>query len=194
MEGKLILILVASGSKPLSSYSPYQGNFIEICNPILSKIKKDSSEAIKFDEYFIFYLNQDNITYLIMTGLTFPKETAVGCLESLKKDLSDTLKGRNFKDANKYALDNELKGKLKVRYVRYDYINENPEYTSEDIENYKKEINKMKDEILYYNDLLNQREDHLSEMEKKADILGSSSEDYYKGAIKVRKSKKCQIF
>ena len=192
-EKKIIYILIGTGIKPLASYSKYTGDFIQTCEAYLQKVKTDSSSAVQFGTYFIYYLNQDNITYLLMTSVTYPKAAAIGCIESLRKEFSNMLVGINFETVSDYGLSGQLKGKLQMKF---DYFNENTEITSEALENLKNELNKMKDEVYKANEELMVRNEKLVEMENKAQELESSSKAYKHGAIKVRKSekgKKCKI-
>ena len=64
---KLIYLLIGEGSKPLADYSRYQGEFIEVCEKTLKRVEPNKSSMISTPEYKIFYLNEDNITYLMMT-------------------------------------------------------------------------------------------------------------------------------
>ena len=64
-----------------------------MCERHLGDAKPNQSAALNCQDYLIFYLNEENITYLLMTGITFPKIKAVACLESLKKELRNDLVG-----------------------------------------------------------------------------------------------------
>lgn len=189
----LIYILIGTGRKPLASYTKYTGEFIQACEAFLQKVQPDSSSAINCGTYFLYYLNQDNITYLLMTGTTYPKATAIGCIESLRKEFANILVGINFESVTDYGLTEQLKGKLQMKF---DYFNENTEVTSESLENLKNELNRMKDEVFKANQELMVRNEKLEEMENKAQELESSSRAFKHGAIKVRKAesrKKCKI-
>jgi hypothetical protein len=192
-EKQIIYILIAEKRKPLASYSKFTGEFIQTCEAYLQEVKQDSSAAINFGTFIIYYLNQDNITYLLMTSSIYPKATAIGCIESLRKEFANILGGRNFDTVPDYGLNDQLKEKLKMKF---DYFNENTEVSSETLEKLKNELGKMKDEIFKANEELMKRNEKLVEMENKAQDLESSSKAYKQGAIKVRKSeskKKCYV-
>lgn len=183
-EKKLLYILIGSGPKPLASYSVFTGDFIQTCESYLKQVTPKASASVNCGNFFIFYMNQDNITYLIMTGTTFPKATAIGCLDSLKKELSNSLVGRNFDNILEYGLSEELKPKLQMKF---EFFNENTDVSSEALQNIKNEMLKMKEEVFKASEELNIREGKLSEMENKAVQLNVASTSYKQGAIKVRK-------
>ena len=107
-------ILIGSGSKPLAEYSQFQSELIKVCEKYLSLCKPGSSFITHID-YRIYYLNEDNITYMIMTNTTYPIPAAVACLESMKKKYGSILNGRNFSKLINYGLNSELKEKLKMK-------------------------------------------------------------------------------
>ena len=183
-EKKLLYILIGSGPKPLASYSVFTGDFIQTCESYLKQVTPKASASVNCGNFYIFYMNQDNITYLIMTGTTFPKATAIGCLDSLKKELSNSLVGRNFDNILEYGLSEELKPKLQMKF---EFFNENTDVSSEALQNIKNEMLKMKEEVFKASEELNIREGKLSEMENKAVQLNVASNSYKQGAIKVRK-------
>jgi len=186
-EKNLILIMIGSGAKPLAVYTPFKGEFIHICELTLKQVTHNGSASINCGDYLIYYINQDNITYLIMTMPTYQKATAIGCIESVQKELKDILYGKNFDNIDEYGLNNELKEKLKMKY---DYYNENTQVTSEALERLKIELSKMKEEVFKANEELMKRSDKLEEMEVKATEMAEESETYKKNAFKVVKTEK----
>ena len=114
----ILYILIGSGSKPLAGYSPYQGEFIQICEKQLSQCKPGSA-SLSHSDFKIYYSNEDNITYMIMTNTKYSMPTAVACLESMKKEYGSILEGRNFSILNNYGLNSELQPKLKMTYEYY---------------------------------------------------------------------------
>ena len=193
-EKKLLYILIGSGPKPLASYSIFTGDFIQTCESYLKQVTPKASASVNCGDFYIYYMNQDNITYLIMTGTTFPKATAIGCLDSLKKELSNSLVGRNFNNTLEYGLSEELKPKLQMKF---EFFNENTDVSSEALQNIKNEMMKMKEEVFKANEELHIRDGKLSEMENKAVELKDASSSYKQGAIKVKKEttkRKCLIY
>ena len=126
---KIIYALVASGAKPLASYSDFAGTFEESCILYLRKIGPGTSAAVKVDDSFIiYYINENNITYLIMTGNLYTKETAIGCLESIKKEFESLYQNRTFESESNFALNDEFKVKLRMKI---DYFNCNTDVSNE---------------------------------------------------------------
>ena len=73
-ENKIINILIAKGTLPLAGYTENRGDFVQICESMLSKVEKDNSAAINLGTgYSIFYINENDITFLLMANSTFPK-------------------------------------------------------------------------------------------------------------------------
>ena len=61
----------------------------------------------------MFYQNENNVTYLLITMPIYPLSVKVLCIKSLKKEIADGLFGRNFNAIGDYGL-NELQEKLKL--------------------------------------------------------------------------------
>jgi len=191
---KIIYILIGTDSKPLAGYGQFQGEFIQTCERQLRNCKKNNSAAITHSEYKIYYQNEDNITYLVMTITTYPMAAAVACIESMRKEFGTMLHGRNFAGVKDYGLNSELKDKIKMKY---EYYTENTEIVDEKLQSLKEAMMKFKDEVVKAADALNERGDLLNEMQNKAKDLEQDSYSFKKGAIKVRrtecKKKACYI-
>ena len=131
----------------------------------------------------MFYQNENNVTYLLITMPIYPLSVKVLCIKSLKKEIADGLFGRNFNAIGDYGL-NELQEKLKLKL---EYFNENNEFASDSIQGLKNEMMKFKDEVFKAAESLNERGDLLNEMQNKAKDLESDSYSYNKTAGDVRK-------
>ena len=186
---KIIYILIGSGRKPLAGYGQYQGDFIQVCEDQLGRCKPNQSACINTGDYKIFYMNENNVTYLLMTMPIYPLSAAVSCIESLKKEFGSDLHGRNFNAIGDYGLNIELQEKLKLKFQ---YYNENTEIVSDSLQGLKNEMMKFKDEVFKAAESLNERGDLLNEMQNKAKDLESDSYSYKKNAIKVRKTECCK--
>ena len=187
-ENKIINILIAKDKMPLAGYSELTGDFVQICENMLSNVKKDSSAAINLGTGFtIFYINENDITFMIMAGSLYPKSTAIGCIESIKKEFQSTYIGRDFDNELEYGLNEDFKEKLKMKYQ---FFNENTDVSSETVQNLKNEMMRMKDEVLQASGLLNQREEEINNMNEKAESLAISSVEHQKGATLVKKKEK----
>ena len=185
-KGKIIYALVARGIKPLSSYSNFTGTFDQICINYLQKIGPESSAAVKTDnDYVIYYINQNNITYLIMAESLYPKEAALGCLESIKKEFQNAYPNRTFDDEEKFGLDSEFQVKLRMKF---DYFNTNQDVSNETLGHLKDEMSKMKDEVLNASGLLNERGEKMKVLDEKADSLSRSSNNFYQQSKRVRRA------
>ena len=157
---------------------------------MLSKVEKDNSAAINLGTgYSIFYINENDITFSLMANSTFPKASAIGCIESIKKEFQLTFIGRDFDGESPYGLDEDFKEKLKMKY---EFFNENPEFSSEAVANLKISMEKMKDEILEASGLLKERSNIIENMNQRADSLVKSSDGMRKATkhVKKKESKK----
>ena len=174
----LIYILIGTGKKPLASYSHFTGEFIETCVSYLSKAKPNTSSEINVDGYCIYYNNENNITYLLMTSESFPKETAMRCIESLKNEFNHILIGRNFDSIIEYGLSEELKEKL---IMKFEYYNEHPEASNESNDN---EYSKSDEDKSSKNLLIDSKP---IEMEDKGTNKHVSNKSYQQGAIRIER-------
>ena len=181
---KLLYILIGSGPKPLAGYGEKTGDFVRECENQLGRCQKNKSESITFENCKIFYENVDNVTYLLMTMPAYPLSAGVSCIESLKKEFSTELHGRNFSVVDNYGLNKEMKQRLKMKF---DYYNENTEIVSEKLENLKGVMNQYQVQVSKAAKELNERGELLNEMQNKARDLENDSFNFKKGAIKVRK-------
>ena len=174
----LIYILIGTGEKPLASYSHFTGEFIETCVSYLSKAKPNTSSEINVDRYCIYYNNENNITYLLMASESFPKETAMRCIESLKNEFNHILIGRNFDSIIEYGLSEELKEKL---IMKFEYYNEHPEASNKSNDN---EYSKSDEDKSSKNLLIDSQS---IEMEDKGTNKHGSNKSYQQGAIKIER-------
>ena len=185
---KIIYILIGSGRKPLAGYGQYQGEFIQVCEDQLGRCKSNQSACINTGDYKIFYMNENNVTYLLMTMPIYPLSAAVACIESLKKELADELGKINFNDVGDYGLNNKLKEKLRLKL---EYYNENTDIVSDSLQNLKNKMMEYKDEVLKAAESLNERGEYLNEMQNKASDLENNSFKYRDLAKDVRR-KECR--
>ena len=181
----IIYALVGYGEKPLAAYSEFKGTFQKTCQNYLHSIESNSSGGYKIDDYFIFYLNENGITYLIMTDMKYSKGSALACLESIKKEFTSSFPDTDFEAAEEFSLDKEFKPKLKMKY---EYYNENKDVINESTKRLMDEIFKMKDDMINASDLLNERHESLSKVNNKAGDLAEHSYKYKASATKVRKA------
>ena len=194
-DGNIIYALVAKGVKPLSGYSNFTGTFDQICLNYLKNIGPDTSAAVKLDNgYIIFYINEGNITYLIMTGSSYPKEAALGCLESIKKEFQSVYGDKNLDMVQNFGLNDEFQTKLRMKF---DYFNTNKDVSNESLALLKDELNKMKDEVIEASGLLNDRSDKIKVLDEKSDALSRDSNTFYRQSKRVKRSelmKKIKIY
>ena len=180
----IIYCLVAYGEKSLSQYSEYKGTFIKTCQNYLHSVESNTSAGYKIDDYFIYYINENGITYLIMTDAKYSKVSALSCLESIKKEFLSSFADTNFEEIEEFGLDKEFRPKLKMKY---EYFNENKDVVNESTQKLVDEIFKMKEDVLNASELLNERGEKMEKVKNKAEDLAEDSHKYKKVAIKVKK-------
>ena len=196
MEGSIIYALISFGEKPLAHYYEYKGTYQKGCQKYLHSIETNSSGAFKMDNYyFIFFINENNITYLIMTDDKYSKASALSFLESIKKEFLSAYADTNFEETEEFGLDKEFKEILKMKY---EYYNENEVVIDEPTQ---KLLDELKNQLLncydyYYDcsDLLNERDDIINSIGNRAEELASSSYKYKKSSTKIKNVKKRKIF
>ena len=181
----IIYTLIGYKDIPLAGYSEFKGEFQKLCHDYLSKIDPNSSGGYKINDYFLFYINENNISYIIMTDVHYSKNTALTCLESIKKEFTAVYPNPNFEGAENFSLNKEFRPKLKMSY---EYFNENKEVLNESSSKLKDEIFKMRDDIFETYDLLDQRGGKLAAVNDKAEALKEQSVHFHKAAKKVKKS------
>ena len=113
-----------------------------------------------------------------MTSESFPKETAMRCIESLKNEFNHILIGRNFDSIIEYGLSEELKEKL---IMKFEYYNEHPEASnaSNDNEYSKSDEDKSSKNLLIDNQPI--------EMEDKGTNKHISNKSFQQGAIRIER-------
>ena len=189
IEKSIIYSLIAKNEKPLAEFSYYTGTFSQACLNYLKKIEPNTSKAVKIDDFNLFYINENNISYLILAGKLFQKEGAIGCLESIKREFNATYVGRDFDGELAYGLTDEFKEKLKLKI---DYFNANPEVSDDKIEKLKEQMSLMKNEIINASGLLDDRSGKIQVLDNKADILSRDSNTYYRQSKRVKQAEKCK--
>ena len=183
-DGKIIYSLIAKGIVVLADYSSFTGTFDQTCKNYLTNVKPNSSAAVKSDDYTIYYINSNNITYLIFTDNLYPKVAAIACLEALKKDFEtsniDTSDVRGDK-----CLQEQLKPKIQLKF---DYFNQHKESSGEAMDALKEQIQSMHEEILQGSGLLNDRGEKMNKIDEKSEHLLGTSNSYYSNSKRVRRS------
>ena len=189
IDDKIIYMLIAKNEKPLVEYSYYSGTFNQVCLNYLKKIEPNSSKALKVDDFMLFYINENYITYMLMSGKFYPKEGALGCLQSIKREFASTYEGRDFDGELNYGLNDEFREKLKLKF---EYFNEHKEVTDDKLEQLRDDLALMKDEILNASGLLDDRGDKIKVLDDKAEILSRDSNAYYRQSKRVRRAEQCK--
>lgn len=182
--GKIIYSLIAKGLVVLADYSSYTGTFDQTCKNYLKNVKPNSSAAAKHDDFTIYYINSNNITYLIFTDNLYPKVAAIACLESLKKDFETSNIDTSDVSGDK-CLEEQLRPKIQLKF---DYFNEHKESSGEAMDALKEQIQSMHDEILEGSGLLNERGEKMNKLDEKSEHLLGSSNSYYNNSKRVRRS------
>ena len=191
-KGKIIYALVGKGTLPLSGYSNYTGTFDQTCINYLPKVGPDTSASVQIEnDYILYYMNENNITYMIMTDGLYPKQAAIGCLESIKKEFQNNISDEDLEGISSFGLDNKFKTKLRMKF---DYFNENTDVSNEQLGRLKDEMNKMKDQVLTASGLLDERGTKLQNLDEKADSLSRSSNNFYSHSKKVRRAEMMKKF
>ena len=190
-DERIIYSLIAKKDKPLVDYSNFSGTFNQVCLNYIKKIEPNTSKAIKIDDFCIFYTNEDNLTFMIMTGKSYPKEAAIGCLQSIKREFNQIYEGRDFDGELNFGLNDEFREKLKLKF---EYFNENKDVTDDKIGNLKDQLNLMKEDILNASGLLDDRGDKIKVLDDKADILSRDSNTYYRQSKRVRQAEQCKKY
>ena len=180
----IIYSLVAYGEKSLAQYSEYKGTFQKTCQNYLHSVESNTSAGYKIDDYFIYYINENGITYLILTGSKYSKGSALSCLESIKKEFLSSFADTNFEEIEEFGLDKEFKPKLKMKY---EYFNENKDVVNESTQKLVDEIFKMKEDVLNASELLNERADKIEKVNNTAEDLAEDSHKFKKVASQVKK-------
>ena len=188
-EKMIIYSIIAKNDKPLVEFSYYTGTFNQACINYLKKIEPNTSKAIQIDNFNIFYENENYITYMIMTGNLFPKEGAIGCVESIKREFNSTYVGRDFDGELSFGLNDEFKEKLKLKM---DFFNENPNVSDDKIEKLKEQMFAMQDEIINTSGLLDDRGSKIKILDSKAEILSKDSNTYYRQSKRVKQAERCR--
>ena len=137
----------------------------------------------------LFYINENYITYMLMSGKFYPKEGALGCLQSIKREFVSSYEGRDFDGELNYGLNEEFREKLKLKF---EYFNEHKEVTDDKLEQLRDDLALMKDEILNASGLLDDRGDKIKVLDDKADILSRDSNAYYRQSKRVRRAEQCK--
>ena len=182
---KIINILIAKNSTPLAGYSEHTGDFIQQCETILESVEENKSATINLKNgYTVYYINENEITFLLMADSAFPTETVIACLESIKNEFQSTYPGRDFDSEREYGLNDEFKNKLKMKY---ELFNANAGATSEVMVQLNNEMNDMKNQIIEAQSSLLERGDHINSTSQKASELLVESQSHKSGAIKLRK-------
>lgn len=184
-KGKIIYSLIAKGTKPLVGYSNFTGTFDQACLNYLKQIGPNTNGVSKLDDYLIIFINENNITYLIMTDNQFPKETGLACLQSIQKEFETQYPGRDFDGEMNFGLDDEFKQKLRMKF---DYFNENSDIKSEQAGKLREQLVAFHKDVVEASGLLDERGQKIKVLDEKADSLSRDSSTFYNQSKRVKRA------
>ena len=187
MEGpKILYSMITKDDIILVEHNLYKADLTKkIVKNLLKEVKKDTSSLISKDDYNFAYLNEDSITYALLTTNNFNKATVVGFIESIKKAFDLSFHQKDFQNIREYGLNDQFQ---KTLIEKMDLFNANPECASEEIIIEREKLSKQTDEFiaLFYSNL-----DRIKKiMPEKRDDLSRNSLDFYK--LSKIKNKKCK--
>lgn len=183
----IVYALIAKKEKPLVEYSNYVGTFNTLCINYLKKIVDNTSKAAKVDDLVLYYINENSLTFMVLTGKSYPKATAIGFLDSIQKEFLNTYPGRDFDGELNFGLKDEFQPKLKLKF---DYFNENKDVSDDKIGRLKEQMISMNEEILNTSGLLDERSSKIQILDKKADELTDNSRTYYRQSKRVKNAER----
>ena len=172
---EIMYLLIGRGPQPLAGYYLYKGVWVGMCEKELINCRNNYSDCIEQGYYKLFYLSENDFTYMIMTTSEYPKKAAFHCLESMKNDFYKKLRKKNYSHIEDYGLNKEFKDKLKAKY---DYYSDNPEEGDEKLKAQKKEQMKLQEETKKLSRALNKRKEKLSSLENRSSKLSADSYNF----------------
>ena len=129
----IIYALIGYKTIPLVDYTKFNGSFQKTCIKYLESIQLNETGYFELDVYKIIYINDNNISYLIMTKSDYPMSSASSCLKSIKTEFESSFPNKDFENTKKFGLKEEFKEKLRLKL---EFHNENirENGSSEDID------------------------------------------------------------
>ena len=119
IDNNIIQSLICFKKKPLVKCGEYK-DYFEQCKKKVKKIRKESKGYFDVDEYKIFYINENDISYLIMAQSKYPQRSAEKCLNSIKKDFDSSFFNINLENVENLGLQKDFGKKLKSIHEYYD--------------------------------------------------------------------------
>ena len=186
---QILASLIAKNDIILVGYNLYNSDTtMKFLEDSIKTIKKGTSSLIPSEGYNFAYLNENSITYALLTTKSFNKATVVGFIESIKKAFDTYFPQKDFKNVAKYGLNEQFREKL---IEKMNLFNSNPDSSSEEIIQEKEKLTKQRDEILMNSN--NYNDYNIEEKYSKACDLSKPSTNYLKQQEKLKR-KKCLIF
>ena len=186
---QILCSLIAKDNIILVENSNMNSDLImKVLKDSLKDVKVGTSSLMPKDTFNFAYLNENNITYALLTTRGFSKATVVGFLESIKKAFDLSFPQKDFKNIGEYGLNEKFQETLNAKI---NLFNANPNCSSEEIILEKEKLTKQKDELLYQSDYNYDRGDKLKVLQEKEDALAKDSSAFYKSR---ERKKKCIIF
>ena len=107
-----------------------------------------------------------------MTTKDYPKETAIGCLESIKKEFQSNYTGRDFDSESDFGLDSDFSHILELKF---NFYNEYTDVSDELIVKVKNQMNRLEEQVKSTLILMNKRGEKLDGISEKAENLKDNS-------------------
>ncbi len=160
----IIYSLVSRSSKIiLSDYTEYSGNFQQISQIILNKIKKEKKCSIDYNNYVFYYDDEEDITYLCM-GENLTEDTAFTYLAEIKKRFLKKYDMKIINSSYAYGL-KEFNEELKTLAKYYE---ENPA---------KSRSQSLLDSLNDTTDILRESVEKMLERNEKLNIIAQKSKN-----------------
>ena len=172
----------SSSKKEKNSYS----NFPHISLKVLRKIKLTNKPSIlKFDDFKLFYINNENIIFLCMCNIDYDNNKGVRFLNKILLKFYSTFKEEEINNSIQYSL-NSFNKDIKEIGDQYNNNEIDSDEENMNIDKLKKNLIETKDILINSNEMLDLRGENMKVMLKKAGSLKDDSSIYSYGANKMK--------
>ncbi|KAJ5071828.1 vesicle-associated membrane protein [Anaeramoeba ignava] len=174
-----IYVLITQNKNLLFDYSPFDGNFKEICLKFIYHINTENKGSYAYDQYLLHVLVDQETVFLCMVALSVSRGLAFAFLEKIKKEFNQVFKQE--KPPTKHQKQNFFHF-LKTEFDEFSSIKNVDTFTKmkNDLDETKHIMKKNIDKII-------DRENKLDDLIDKTENLGKYAANFKKTSRNVKR-------
>ena len=178
-------IICRDHDKVLCEYTDYHGNFEQITRSLIKRTKSYAKASIVYDDNYLFhFITENNTTYLCMSEVNYPYESAFQFLSVIRELFESTYAKEKIETAYAYSFNKEFGQTLQQKIIFYNSHVESAAINQ--VDRFRRGDISAREVLLKAEDLMVMKEEKMDLIVKRFDLPDTTSNSFFEGALKVR--------